>query len=539
MDNEALSQADPQEIVIEPSFSTLGLSDALLRAVAEHGYTIPTPIQTQAIPLVLAGRDLLGAAQTGTGKTAGFTLPLLQRLAENAPQGAPPAKHAVRALILTPTRELAAQVHESVRTYGKHMKMRSTCIFGGVGFSPQAGELRRGVDIVVATPGRLLDHVQQRTIDLRGIEILVLDEADRMLDMGFIHDIRRIIALLPVQRQNLMFSATFSDDIRKLSGSILRNPATVEVAPRNAPIELISQAAYLVDKDRKRELLSHLVNTGHWQQVLVFCKTKHGANRLAQQLEKDGIEADAIHGNKSQPARTRALKRFKDNELQVLVATDIAARGLDIEALPHVVNYDLPHVSEDYVHRIGRTGRAGSTGEAISLVSHEDRPLLSAIEKLINRKIEQKNIAGFEPSRAPRPAAESEDRPRRQPQQRRDQQPRQGAPRSHPQRPSTRAQQPRRDERRPGFGAARAQETSQERRPARPQAARAGVRPAQAQTNHQRPALPIDRREEERLAQLREGQRLARSEVREPAPAPQAVPAKSPGIFGFLKRRAA
>jgi ATP-dependent RNA helicase RhlE len=360
---------------------------------------------------VLSGRDLLGAAQTGTGKTAGFALPLLQRLATGAHTSASPARHPVRVLILVPTRELAAQVQESVRTYGRHLKVRSTVIFGGVGFSPQATELRRGVDIVVATPGRLLDHVEQRTIDLRHVEVLVLDEADRMLDMGFIPAIRRILALLPSKRQNLLFSATFPDEIRKLAGSFMRDPATVEVAPRNRPVELISQVAHPVDKDRKRELLAHLVKTGNWHQVLVFTRTKHGANRLAQQLERDGIEADAIHGNKSQPARTRALKRFKDNELQVLVATDIASRGLDIEELPHVVNYDLPHVPEDYVHRIGRTGRAGLSGEAVSLVSGEDRPLFAAIERLINRRIEQRTIAGFEPGSSYHAAA-----PRHEPQ---------------------------------------------------------------------------------------------------------------------------
>ena len=456
---------------------------------------------------------------------------MLQRLAEIGAQGAT-GKQAIRALVLVPTRELAAQVHESVRNYGKHMKMRSAMIFGGVGFNPQASEIRRGVDIVVATPGRLLDHVQQRTIDLRSIEILVLDEADRMLDMGFIHDIRRIIALLPAVRQNLMFSATFSEDIRKLSGSILRDPAKVEVAPRNAPIELIAQSAYMVDRDRKRELLAHLVKTGSWQQVLVFCKTKHGANRLAQQLEKEGIQADAIHGNKSQPARTKALKRFKDNELQVLVATDIAARGLDIEALPHVVNFDLPHVSEDYVHRIGRTGRAGSTGEAISLVSADDRPLLNDIEKLINRKIEQKSVAGFEPTKGARPAPEADDRPRRQPQQRREQQPR----RQQQPRPSTRNGERPQHARRPDQQPRRPEGA----RPARPQGSRPGARPQLAQSHDRRPAVPMDRREEERLAQQREGQRLARSEKADHAPAPQAAaPAKPGGIFGFLKRKAA
>jgi len=346
---------------------------------------------------VLSGRDLLGAAQTGTGKTAGFTLPMLQLLAARANTSHSPARHPVRSLILVPTRELAVQVHDSVRKYGKYVGLRSTVVYGGVGIHPQIAELRRGVDIVVATPGRLLDHVQQRTIDLRQVQILVLDEADRMLDMGFIHDIRRILALLPAKRQNLLFSATFSDDIRKLSRQFLNDPATVEVARRNAPVELVTQLAYPVDRDRKRALLSHLVRSRNWRQVLVFTKTKRGANRLAEQLAQDGIEADAIHGNKSQPARMRALRRFKENELQVLVATDIAARGLDIEALPHVVNYDLPNVSEDYVHRIGRTGRAGSTGEAVSLVSGEDRPLMAAIERLIDRKIEHLAVAGFEP----------------------------------------------------------------------------------------------------------------------------------------------
>jgi len=390
------SQVDIQEIIISTAFSNLGLSAELLRAVAEQGYTTPTPIQAQAIPVVLSGSDLLGAAQTGTGKTAGFTLPLLQRLSAQANASHSPARHPVRALIVVPTRELAAQVQESVRAYGRHLKLRSTVIFGGVGINPQMTELRRGTDIVVATPGRLLDHVQQRTIDLRQVQILVLDEADRMLDMGFIPDIRRILALLPAARQNLLFSATFPEEIRKLAGSFMRDPVTVEVAPRNRPIELVSQVVHPVDKDRKRELLAHLVKTGNWHQVLVFTKTKHGANRLAQQLERDGIESDAIHGNKSQSARTRALKRFKDNELQVLVATDIASRGLDIEELPHVVNYDLPNVPEDYVHRIGRTGRAGASGEAVSLVGAEDRPLLAAIERLIGRRIEQQAVAGFE-----------------------------------------------------------------------------------------------------------------------------------------------
>ena len=405
------------------------MTDALQRAVADQGYTEPTPIQAQAIPVVLAGRDLLGAAQTGTGKTAGFTLPLLQRLAASASASHSPARHPIRALILTPTRELAAQVRESIRVYGKHMHLRSTVVFGGVGINPQIDELRRGVDILVATPGRLLDHLQQKTVDLRQVEILVLDEADRMLDMGFIPDVRRILAVLPKERQNLLFSATFPEEIRKLAGSFMRDPATVEVARRNTPAELVAQVAHPVDAGRKRELLAHLVKSNDWRQVLVFTRTKHGANRLAEQLERDGIEADAIHGNKSQNARTRALKRFKDNELRVLVATDIAARGLDIEALPHVVNFDLPHVAEDYVHRIGRTGRAGVSGEAVSLVGHEERPLLAAIERLINRQIEKRIIAGFEPGRAPSATREPQQPRRQEPRRARRQEPRRQEPR--------------------------------------------------------------------------------------------------------------
>jgi len=383
---------------------------------------------------VLSGRDLLGAAQTGTGKTAGFTLPILQLLStriteSNVANNGKPVKHPVRVLILTPTRELCAQVNDSVKAYGKHVKLKSTMIFGGVGFNPQVSELRRGVDIIVATPGRLLDHVQQRTVDLRSIEILVLDEADRMLDMGFLPDIRRIMSLLPMQRQNLLFSATFSDEIRKLSNTFMKNPVTVEVARRNAPIELVTQVVHPVDKDRKRELLAHLVKTHNWFQVLVFTKTKHGANRLAEQLNKDGIESDAIHGNKSQPQRMRALKRFKDNEVQVLVATDIAARGIDIDALPHVVNYDLPNVPEDYVHRIGRTGRAGSTGDAISLVCREDRSLLTAIERMMKKQVPVKIVPGFEagsPSLRPAEPRDTEARPERQEQRRPQQQPRGG-----------------------------------------------------------------------------------------------------------------
>jgi len=316
-------------------------------------------------------------------------------------------------LIVTPTRELAAQVEEDIRTYGKYVSLKTTLVFGGVGMQPQVDALRRGVDILVATPGRLLDHAQQKTVSLGQVEILVLDEADRMLDMGFIHDIRRILALLPATRQNLLFSATFPDEIRKLAASFMKDPVTVEVARRNTPAELVAQVQHPVSHDRKRELLAHLVTSNDWRQVLVFCRTKHGANRLAQQLERAGIEADAIHGNKNQNHRTRTLKSFKDNELRVLVATDIAARGLDIEALPHVVNYDMPHVAEDYVHRIGRTGRAGVEGEAVSLVSHEERPLMAAIERLMNRKVDERVIPGFEPGNR----GQSPNSPRRQQQQ--------------------------------------------------------------------------------------------------------------------------
>ncbi|WP_234745326.1 DEAD/DEAH box helicase [Burkholderia sp. WTPI3] len=398
------------------SFESLGLAEPLVKAVNELGYTSPTPIQQQAIPAVLGGGDLLAGAQTGTGKTAGFTLPILQRLhtfyAEH--RG---AKRAVRALILTPTRELAAQVEESVRAYSKYVKLRSTVMFGGVSINPQIDALKRGVDIVVATPGRLLDHMQQKTIDLSDLDILVLDEADRMLDMGFIHDIKRVLAKLPPQRQNLLFSATFSDEIKSLADSLLDSPALIEVARRNTPAESVAQKIHPVDRDRKRELLTHLIREHNWFQVLVFTRTKHGANRLAEQLTKDGISAMAIHGNKSQSARTRALAEFKNSTLQVLVATDIAARGIDIDQLPHVVNFDLPNVPEDYVHRIGRTGRAGATGEAVSLVCVDEKQLLRDIERLIKREIPQEVIAGFEPD----PTAKPEPI-----QQRRGQQPRGG-----------------------------------------------------------------------------------------------------------------
>ena len=390
------------------SFSNLGLSEELVRAVTEHGYTHPTPIQEQAIPAVLVGGDLLARAQTGTGKTAGFVLPILQRLSVQYPHAsamiaagevkAPrPLRQPIRALILTPTRELAAQVEESVRVYGKYSKLISTVVFGGVGINPQIAQLRRGVDILVATPGRLLDLHQQNAADLRQIEILVLDEADRMLDMGFIKDIRRILALLPKKRQNLLFSATFSDEIKALADGLLDAPAMIEVARRNSTVDIITQKVHPVDRDRKRDMLSHLIKTQNWRQVLTFTRTKHGANRLAEQLGKDGITALAIHGNKSQPARTRALAEFKSGNLRVLVATDIAARGIDIDQLPHVVNFDLPNVPEDYIHRVGRTGRAGASGEAISLVCVDERQYLVDIERLIKQQIPKEVIAGFEP----------------------------------------------------------------------------------------------------------------------------------------------
>ena len=423
-------------------FAALGLMPELTRALAERGYTEPTPVQTRVIPEILAGRDILAGAQTGTGKTAGFTLPILQRLHGNAhPPKAP------RALVLVPTRELAAQVNESVRAYGKHLRLRTQVVFGGVGINPQIDGLRRGTDILVATPGRLLDHAQQGTVDLSHVQILVLDEADRMLDMGFIADIRRVIKLLPKQRQNLLFSATYSDDIRRLAQNLLHNPVEVEVARRNAAVDTVEQRAYMVPKDQKRALLSHLIHDGDWSQVLVFTRTKHGANRLTKQLQEDGIEAAAIHGNKSQSARTQALANFKSFDVRALVATEVASRGLDIKELPHVVNYELPNVPEDYVHRIGRTGRAGSTGIAVSLVAPDEIGLMKDIEKVLRKPIPQLPMPHFkraqpqpQPQRQSAPAQHAEPR-HTQPQhgqQPKHAQPKQGHPK--PQHPHARQQ---------------------------------------------------------------------------------------------------
>ncbi|MBT3410592.1 MAG: DEAD/DEAH box helicase [Halieaceae bacterium] len=375
------------------TFDQLGLSSALLRAIEKKGYSEPSPIQAKAIPAVLSGKDVMAAAQTGTGKTAAFTLPILQRLNASAPI----KPHRIRALILTPTRELAAQVAQSVSTYGLHTPLKSAVVFGGVKINPQIAQLRRGVDILIATPGRLLDLHGQGEVDFGELEILVLDEADRMLDMGFIHDIRRIIKLLPAERQNLLFSATFAAEIRELTKKFLQDPIEVEVASRNATADKVEQWVYPVDKKRKGALLRELVEEKCWTQVLVFSRTKHGANRLAQQLDKAGIEATAIHGNKSQGARTRALEDFKSGRLRVLVATDIAARGLDIAQLPQVVNFDLPNVAQDYVHRIGRTGRAGASGKAYSLVCADEIKQLNDIEQLIQRHLPREYIDGFEP----------------------------------------------------------------------------------------------------------------------------------------------
>src|SRR5450759_2243032 len=399
----------PDASASQASFDQLGLTSELLRAVAAQGYTVPTPVQVQSIPIVLAGRDLLAGAQTGTGKTAAFVLPILQLLnasrpaprqlgyGQRRPRGATGLP--IRCLVLTPTRELALQIEESVRTYGAERPIFSTTIYGGVGFDPQVRALRTGPEIVVATPGRLLDHAGQGTIDLSSVEILVLDEADRMLDMGFIRDIRRIIALIPARRQNLLFSATFSDEIRELSAGLLNDPAHVQIARRNAPIELVRQVVYPVDRERKRELLSHLIRSGRIDRALVFTRTKHGANRLAEQLEMDGISANAIHGNKSQGQRVRALDDFKAGRVAILVATEVASRGLDIDGLPHVVNFELPMVAQDYVHRIGRTGRAGMEGDAVSLVCVDENTLMLDIETMLRQRITREVIPGFEVDR--------------------------------------------------------------------------------------------------------------------------------------------
>jgi ATP-dependent RNA helicase RhlE len=365
------------------SFAQLNLSAEILKAISDQGYTEPTPIQSQAIPPILAGKDLMGAAQTGTGKTAGFTLPMLSRLQPYANTSMSPARHPIRSLILVPTRELAVQVYESVKTYGKYLSLKCTAVYGGVDMTPQVKDLRAGVEILVATPGRLLDHIEQKTMNLSKVEILVLDEADRMLDMGFLPDIKRIIAMIPPQRQSLLFSATFSEEIKKLANKLLKEPALIEVAKRNSITDLITHVVYQVARDRKRELLTHLIKSNDLQQVLIFVRTKHGASRLAEQLEKDHITATAIHGDKTQPQRLQALADFKQGRVRILVATDVAARGLDIEDLPYVVNFELPTTPEDYIHRIGRTGRAGLKGNAISLASEDEGELLEGIERLL------------------------------------------------------------------------------------------------------------------------------------------------------------
>jgi ATP-dependent RNA helicase RhlE len=401
------------------SFAELGLRPELLRAVEEAGYTTPTPIQVQAIPVVLAGKDVMGGAQTGTGKTAGFALPILQKLAPLANTSPSPARHPVRALILTPTRELAIQVEESIKTYGKYTNLRSTVVYGGVDIKQQLAIVRAGVEILVATPGRLLDHIEHKSVYLGQVEIFVLDEADRMLDMGFIPDIKRIMALLPVtaKRQNLLWSATFSAEIKRLADQLLNEPQLIEVARRNTAAETVAQSAYKVSNDAKRPLLEHLVRSGGLNQVLCFMRTKHGASRLARQLEKDGLVTSAIHGDKSQQARLEALEAFKEGKLQVLVATDVAARGLDIDDLPLVVNYELPYVPEDYIHRIGRTGRAGASGRAISFVAPDEERLLDEIERLLKKKVPIVAAEGFDPSavrpdRASRPPRGPSERPR-------------------------------------------------------------------------------------------------------------------------------
>jgi ATP-dependent RNA helicase RhlE len=393
--SKGYGRATQPEFILK--FTDLGLAPEILKAVLDAGYTDPTPIQAQAIPIVLAGHDVMGGAQTGTGKTAAFILPLLHKLVRHSSSSPSPARHPVRALILTPTRELAMQVHESAKTDGKHLALRSVCIYGGVDMRAQIAELKEGREIVVATPGRLLDHVEQKTVNFGAVEFLVLDEADRMLDMGFIPDIKRILALLPKTRQSLLFSATFSDEIKKLADAMLKAPQLIEVARRNMVSETITHRVHLVATDRKRYLLKQLLEVSPTAQALVFVGTKFGTSRLALWLERQGINATAIHGDKSQQERTKALEAFKSGESRVLVATDVAARGLDIDDLPHVINYELPRVAEDYIHRIGRTGRAGKSGEATSLVAPEEKPRLAEIERLTKFKIEQVAVPGFEP----------------------------------------------------------------------------------------------------------------------------------------------
>ncbi len=461
------------------SFDTLGLAPALLRAVAAQGYTTPTPIQQRAVPEILAGRDLLAAAQTGTGKTAAFTLPLLHHLQAKPAIG---ARRNPRVLVLVPTRELAVQVEDSVRTYGSGVdSLRTALIFGGVNIKPQIDTLRRGVDIIVATPGRLLDHVQQRTVDLSQVEFFVLDEADRMLDMGFIRDIRKVIERLPKQRQNLLFSATFSPDIRKLAEGLLHNPATIDIAPRNSATEAVTQRAVFVGKSDKAGLLGFMISRFNWRQVLVFTRTKHGANRLTERLIKDGIPAAALHGNKSQNARLKALAAFKSGEVRALVATDIAARGLDIDLLPYVVNYELPAVPEDYVHRIGRTGRAGQVGEAISLVCREEYDEWRGIERLLRRSVPAFEVDGYTPR--PQMAADAEPERREAPRGRQQQRPQQrNQPSAKPKQQSSGGGQPRptHSGAKPAAGAGGAQRNgSQEARsdrPARRRRRRGGAR---------------------------------------------------------------
>ena len=403
------------------TFDHFGLSPEILRAVSEQGYEIPTPIQEQAIPLVGAGRDVMGRAQTGTGKTAAFALPMLERLRSHANTSFSPARHPVRALLLTPTRELAVQVYDSFRNYGRHVPLRYAVVYGGVPIEPQTKELLAGVEILVATPGRLLDHVGQRTVNLSQVEILVLDEADRMLDMGFMPDIRRIVDLLGNRKQTLLFSATFSSEIRALARTLLNDPVSVDIEPQTTSADTVNQVVYLVDTDRKRELLAEIVRKRNLRQVLVFTRTKLMAGRLASQLDRDGVEAVSIHGDRSQPERERALADFKSGDVRVLVATDVAARGLDIDALPIVVNYELPHVAHDYVHRIGRTGRAGAAGEAVSLVAPEEEDYLKAVNRHLKRDLPVKIVKGFEPtlgaspSRTARPAPRSGARTTRRP----------------------------------------------------------------------------------------------------------------------------